>query len=125
MSGVAGVAVAQGNHTGVVTGEFGGNAVTAIALPAASGSGVPAVGDWVTCSISGFVNGGDPHTVTAYQSPNSSDAIAVLANKGATTLAVVDLTKILDPTIVARTVGGHGCASGTLPSTVVSFVSVP
>lgn len=125
MSGVAGIAVAQGTHTGVVTGEFGGNAITAIALPAASGSGVPAIGDWVTCSISGFVNGDDPHTVTAYQSPNSSDAIAALANKGATTLAVVDLTKMLNPAIVARTVGGHGCASATLPSTVVSFVSVP
>ena len=53
---------------------FGGSALTAIALPVASGSGIPAIGDWVTCSISGFSNGFDPHTVTAYQSPSSSDA---------------------------------------------------
>jgi hypothetical protein len=117
--------VAQETHTGVVTGEFGGNMLTAIALPTTSGSGIPAITDWVTCSISGFSNGFDPHTVAAYQSPNSGDAIAVLANGGATTLEVVDLTKMLDPTIVPRTVGGHGCASVSLPATVVGSVSVP
>jgi len=130
-AGASGVAVAQGTHIGIVSGEFGGDAITAIALPATSGSGgaIPAITDWVTCSIgNGFSNGFDPHTVTAYQSPNGGDAIAVLANGGATTLAVVDLTKMLDPTIVPRTTGtgfGHACASGTLPGTVVSFITVP
>jgi hypothetical protein len=128
--GASGIAVAQGTHTGVVTGEFGGDAITAIALPATSGSGTPAVSDWVTCSIgNGFSNGFDPHTVTAYKSPNTGHAIAVLANGGATTLAVVDLTMMLDTASVPRTVGGHGCSSGTLPSGVesgvVSFVTVP
>ncbi len=124
-AGASGIAVAQDTHTGVITGEFGGNALTAIALPATSGSGVPALTDWVTCSIIGYVNGFDPHTVTAYQSPNTGNAVAALANAGASSLAIVDLTKMLDPTIVPRTVGGHGCASGTLPSTVVRFVAVP
>jgi hypothetical protein len=125
-AGASGIAVAQGTHTAVISGEFGGDAVTAGALPSTSGSGTPAFSDWVTCRIgSGFSNGLDPHTVTAYQSPSSGDAIALLANGGATTLAVVDLTKMLNPTIVARTVAGHGCASGTLPATVVSFVTVP
>jgi hypothetical protein len=72
-----------------------------------------------------FNNGADPHTVTAYQSPSSGDAIAVLANGGASFLAVIDLTKMLNTTIVPRTGAGHGCAAGTLPSTVVSFISVP
>lgn len=122
-AGASGIAVAQGTHTGIVAGEFGGDAVTAIALPVASGTGTPAITDWVTCRIgSGFSNGFDPHTVTAYQSPNGGDAIAVLANGGATTLAVVDLTKMLDTTIVARTGGGHACASVTLPATVVRFI---
>jgi hypothetical protein len=125
-AGSSGIAVAQETHTGVVTGEFGGNTLTAIALPATSGSGTPAITDWVTCSIgNGFSNGFDPHTVTAYQSPNTGDAIAVLANGGPTFLAVVDLTKMLNTTFVPRTVAGHGCASGPLPATVVSFVSVP
>jgi len=125
-AGPSGSAVAQGTHTGVVTGEFGGKTLTAIALPATSGSGTPAIGDWVTCAIgSSFSNGFDPHTVTAYQSPNTGDAIAALANGGATILAVVDLTQMLNPTIVPRTGAGHGCASGTLPATVVSFITVP
>lgn len=126
-AGASGLAVAQGpQHKGVVTGEFGGDAVTAIQLPTTSGSGTPAISDWVTCSIGGgFSNGLDPHTVTAYESPNSGHAIALLANDGASQLAVVDLTNMLDTTIVPRTVGGHACASGPLPAAVVSFIAVP
>lgn len=124
-AGASGIAVAQGTHLGVVTGEFGGNTLTAIALPSTSGSGTPAITDWVTCSITGFSNGFDPHTVTAYQSPNSGDGTALLANAGASALESVDLAKMLNPSIVPRTAGGHGCASGALPSSVVSSISVP
>jgi hypothetical protein len=126
-AGPSGLAVAQGTHLGIVTGEFGGDAVTAILLPAISGGGVtPAIGDWVTCNIgNGFSNGFDPHTVTAYRSPTTGHAIAVLANGGATMLAVVDLTNMLDSTIVPRTLAGHGCAVGPLPPSVVRFISVP
>jgi len=125
-SGASGIAVAQGTHTGVVSGEFGGDRITAIALPATLGTGgtIPSISDWVSCSIgSGFSNGFDPHTVTAYQSPNSGHAIAVLANDAATQLAVVDLTLMLDTTVVPRT--GNACTSVTLPPAVVSFVAVP
>jgi hypothetical protein len=135
-SGASGIAVAQGTHTGVISDEFcsgtsGGfigtaSNITAIALPSTSGSGTPAITDWVTCAIpTPFAVGFDPHTVTAYQSPATGDAVAVIANGNATQVAVVDLTKMLNTTIVPRTVGGHACGSGTLPSTVVSFVSVP
>jgi hypothetical protein len=124
--GASAGAVAQGTHTGVLTGEFGGSTVTAIKLPATSGTGIPAISDWVTCSVGpSFSEGLDPHPVTAYQNPNTGDAIAVLANFPANTLAVVDLSKMLDPGTVARTVGGHGCAAGTLPPSVVSFIPVP
>lgn len=125
-AGASGVAVAQGTHIGLVAGEFGGNAITAIALPTTSGTGIPTITDWVTCSIPGFSNGFDPHTVTAYQSPNGGkDAVALLANGGATQVAVVDLTKMLNKAIVARTTAGHACASGNLPLSVVRFVTVP
>jgi hypothetical protein len=119
--------VAQGTHTGIVTGEFGGNAITSILLPAISGGGLtPAINDWLTCNIgSGFNNGFDPHTVTAYRSPATGHAIAVLANAGATQLAVVDLTNMLDSTIVPRTLPGHACAAGPLPASVVRFISLP
>ena len=128
-AGASGIAVAQGTHIGIVSGEFGGNVITAIKLPATSGSGTPAIVDWVTCSITEFRDGLDPHTATAYQSPNGvKDAIAVLANDNALELAIVDLTKMLDPAIVPRTSGaglGHACVSGDLPDAVVSFVTVP
>ena len=41
--GATGIAVAQGTHTGVITGEFGGDTITALALPTTSGSGTPAI----------------------------------------------------------------------------------
>jgi hypothetical protein len=125
--GSSGLAVAQGTHMGIVTGEFGGDAITAILLPAISGGGLtPAINDWITCNIGhGFNNGFDPHTVTAYRSPATGHAIAVLANAGATQLAVVDLTNMLDNTIVPRTLAGHGCAVGPLPPSVVRFISLP
>jgi hypothetical protein len=126
-AGASGLAVAQGTHMGIVTGEFGGDAITALLLPATSGGGAtPAISDWVSCNIgSGFNNGFDPHTVTAYRSPTTGHAIAVLANAGASGLAVVDLTNMLDSTIVPRTLAGHGCAVGPLPPSVVRFISVP
>ncbi|MGH6848605.1 MAG: hypothetical protein ACREC0_14585 [Methylocella sp.] len=114
-AGASGLAVAQGTHIGIVSGEFGGNTITAIALPATSGTGTPALTDWVSCSLTGFSDGFDPHTLTAYQSPNGKkDAIALLANGGASQLAVVDLTMLLNKAIVPRTTGGHGCAAGSL-----------
>ncbi|HKV53698.1 MAG TPA: right-handed parallel beta-helix repeat-containing protein [Candidatus Binataceae bacterium] len=135
-AGTNGIAVAQGTHTGVVTGEFGGNLFGAILLPATSGSGTPALADWVACNVpspSGGVpwqEGDDPHTVTAYQSPNSGHAIAVMANGSGeppTFLAVVDLTKMLNQSIVPRNSGTHSCQTGTNLQTlgVVSFVPVP
>lgn len=123
---VGGIAVAQGTHTGIVAQEFGSDALTAIALPTTldTSGATPAITGWVTCEIGGgFVNGLDPHTVTAYQSPTSGDAIALLTNAGATSMAVVDLTKMLNPLIVPRT--GNVCTSGTLPGSVVSFIAVP
>jgi len=121
--GPCGIAIAQGTHTGILSGEFGGNQITAILLPSTSGSGIPAIVDWVSCAISyDWSNGRDPHTITAYQSPNSKDAIALLANDQATAIAVVDLTMMLNTAIVPRT--GNVCTDGVLPASVVSFITV-
>jgi hypothetical protein len=124
-AGTSGVAVAQGTHTGIVTGEFGGSQIVAIALPATSGTGTPALSDYVSCHISEFTQGDDPHTVTAYKSPNSGDAIGLVGNLGGSTLFKVDLTKMLNTSIVKRTAGGHACESGTLPEEVAEKISVP
>ncbi|HET9896753.1 MAG TPA: fibronectin type III domain-containing protein [Streptosporangiaceae bacterium] len=129
-AGPSGSAVAQGTTTGVVAGEFGGDGLTALALPATSGTGAtPAIGQWVTCgtgsdpSGNSFSMGDDPHTLAAYQSPNGGDAIALLVNEGATEMVRVDLTSMLNPTIVPAT--GNVCNNGALPSKAKTFISLP
>ena len=130
-AGASAVAVAQGTHTGVLAGEFGGNQITAFTLPTTSGSGTPAITDWVTCGIgntpdsNAWSEGDDPHTMTAYQSPNGGDAIGLFGNEDASWLARVDLTQLLNPALVPRDTAGHACAAGTIPSSVESFIQVP
>jgi len=123
--GATGISVAQGTHTGVITGETGDSDLTAIALPTTSGSGIPTITSWMSCKIStNFDISGDPHAITAYQSPNTLHAIALVAGNNQTILAVVDLTLMLSLPETAP--GSHLCASpGTLPANVVSFVTVP
>ena len=124
-AGASGIAVAQGTHTGVVTGEFGGDAVTAIALPTVidTSAAVPDISAWMTCRIGGgFLNGLDPHTVTAYTSPTTGNAIALLANNGATLLARIDLTLML--ALPETFLGSHVCAAGTLPASVVTLLPI-
>jgi hypothetical protein len=134
-AGTCGIAIAQETHIGVVTGEFGGNLFGAIKLPSTAGGGTPAVSDWVACNLPSDPNkavweeGDDPHTVTAYKSPNSSDAIALMANGGGsppTFLAVVDLTKLLNTAVVKRTTA-HVCdpTVDLVAAGVLSFVAVP
>lgn len=129
-AGPSGSAVAQGTHTGVVAGEFGGHGLTALALPTTSGTGAtPAFSNWLSCetgpdpSGNAFFMGDDPHTLAAYQSPNGGDAIALLVNQGATEMVRVDLTDMLNPTIVPAT--GNVCTSSTLPSSAETFIPLP
>jgi hypothetical protein len=129
-AGPSGSAVAQGTHTGVVAGEFGGDGLTALPLPTTSGTGaVPAFANWVTCetgpdpSGNPFSMGDDPHTLAAYQSPNGGDAIALLVNEGATEMVKVDLTNMLSPAIVPAT--GNVCNSSTLPASAETLIPLP
>jgi hypothetical protein len=143
------IAVAQGgSHIGVMGQETfsssGVNTITAfrIDVPPYSSLNPFGIGDWVTCNLGSygnpakqFVQGADPHTVTAYQSPGTNpiftkgDAIAVLANTPpASELAVVDLTKMLS---LKRDSTGTLCAGGvtngtpgTLSYPVVTFVKL-
>jgi hypothetical protein len=128
-SGATGSAVAQGTHTGVISGEFGGDRLTALALPATSGSGaVPAISKWLSCGIGSdplgvaFDMGDDPHTLTAYQSPNAVDAMALVVNEGATEMVQIDLTKMLN---LSATTTPDVCDSGTMDSNTVRFIPMP
>ncbi len=97
-AGLSGVTVAPGSaHLATVTGEFGGSSFSVLQLPATSGSGTPAIVDYayVPC-ISGFSAGLDPHTVSAYTSPNDGKAYTVFASSPPPLqLIVADMAGIL------------------------------
>jgi hypothetical protein len=132
-AGTSGIAIAQGSHLGIATGEFGGNAMGVIQLPSTSGSGTPSVVDYAAAVLPNtpdgaiFQQGWDPHTVTAYVSPNSSDAIGLMANGNGippTWMAVIDLTKLL---AAPRTAGTHTVdpTYDLILNGVVSYIAVP
>jgi hypothetical protein len=123
-AGTNGIAVAPGTHLGIVTGEFGGNLEGVIQLPATSGTGTPAAVDWVAFTVPNLPNesawseGFDPHTVTAYVSPNSKKAFGVLENGDFSFVAVVDLQGLLS----APRTGLH-VVTEPLPAGLVTFIA--
>jgi hypothetical protein len=132
-AGTSGIAIAQGTHLGIVTGEFGGNWMGVIQLPSTSGSGVPAVQDYAAAQLPNtpdgatFVQGADPHTVTAYVSPNSGDAVGLMSNGyfvAPTWMAVIDLTKLL---AAPRTGGTHYVdpTFDLITGGVVTYIPIP
>jgi hypothetical protein len=140
-AGPSGSAVAQGSgHLAVMTGEFGGSTFAVLKLPATASSAVPALVDYVVASIpsstacGSFSAGFDPHTVTAYTSPNTGDSMAVFAGYSSATsgigvpicLAVVDMTKL----ITSATRGGGGYDANDIqpanfPAGDVAFFTLP
>jgi len=122
-AGTNGIAIAPNSHLGIVVGEFGDKLEGVIQLPSTSGSGTPAVTDWVAFTVPNtpaavaWQQGDDPHPVTAYVSPNSGKAFGVLENEEFTFLAVVDLQGLL---LAPRT--GH-VVNDPLPAGVVTFIA--
>ncbi len=123
-AGTDGIAVAPGTHLGVVTGEFGGNEEGVIQLPATSGTGTPAVVDYAAFTVPApptediWSQGLDPHTVTAYVSPNSHKAYAVLENEDFSYVAIVDIQAMLS----APRTGAH-TVTNPIPAGIVTFVA--
>jgi len=135
-AGTCGISTAPGtNHLGVVTGEFGGSSFSALKLPSTSGSGTPTLADYAYVAAmpnapdgSGFQAGADPHTVTAYTSPNSGLSYAVFADDRSgygesvapAYVAVVDLACVLGaPRSALNTV------ALPLPTACYRYITVP
>ena len=128
-AGTCGISVAPGAHLGIVTGEFGGNVTGVIELPATSGTGTPAFPDYVAFTVpdepngNTFEQGADPHTVTAYVSPNTGKAYGVISDGGEpggtpSYVAIIDLEGLLK---ASRT--GH-VVNTPIPTGLVTFVKV-
>lgn len=129
-AGTCGISSAPGTgHLAVVTGEFGGSSYSALQLPSTSGSGTPTLADWAYVSAmpntpdgAGFSAGYDPHTVTAYTSPNNGKAYAVFADYAPgypDYLGVVDLACVL---ALPRS-GAHAVIGNA--SSCTRYVAVP
>jgi hypothetical protein len=115
--GTNGSAVAPGSHMAVITGEFGGAAFGLLQLPATvTPATVPAATDWVSANVPdpapavAWSMGKDPHTVTAYTSPNGGKAYALMSNVERTYLVKVDMAALL---AAPRLAGTHRADPGT------------
>jgi hypothetical protein len=136
-AGTCGISSAPGtNHLGVVTGEFGGSSFSALQLPSTSGTGVPTLADYAYVSAmpntpdgGAFSAGADPHTVTAYTSPNNSKSYAVFADDESgyysgiapSYVGVVDLACVL---ALPRS-GAHTVSPSANLSSCVRYVAIP
>lgn len=138
-AGTSGITVAPGSsHLAIVTGEFGGNTFAILQLQPASGTGgaAPTVVDWVVGQMPntpdgiGFSAGFDPHTITAYTSPNSGKAIGLYSDWPAGTtpewVGVIDMAAALAATR-APSPNNHqlDASVNLITSGVVSYVAVP
>lgn len=143
-AGTSGISVAPGSHLAITTGEFGGNQFAVVTLPSSSGSGTPAFGDYAAAALpvtpdgQTWQQGLDPHTITAYVSPNNGRSYGVMANGDfvpPTWLAVIDLEALLSaPRKAGIYPSGDSCPSCThsvdpsynlVTNGVVRYVAVP
>ena len=120
-----------------MTGEFGGKTFAILQLQPSSGTGgaAPTVVDWVVGAMpntpdgAGFSAGFDPHTVTAYTSPNTGKAIGLYSDWAPGTpkyIGVIDMAAALAATRAASP-NNHQIASSVnlITSGIVSYVAVP
>lgn len=114
-AGTTGITVAPGTHVGILEDEFGTTQFAGFRLPSTSGTGTPAVQDWVSASMPPDPSGArwtmslDPHGLTAYVGPSggphSGKPIGLIMNDARTFIAAVDIEALLNPKL--RTPGTH------------------
>jgi hypothetical protein len=123
-----GVAIAPSGHVGIMQEEFGGSNFAGFSLPSTSGTGTPALTDWVAATVPtqpdklAWQNTDDPHGLTAYTSPTTSQPMGVLLNYARTYIAVIDINKLMAaPRSGAHTVSG---SYDLVANGVLTFVAV-
>jgi hypothetical protein len=112
-AGTSGISIAPGTNLGIVSGEFTTNRISVILLPSTSGARDPGCDYAATDLEASFSLGFDPHTLTAYTSPNDGNAYGVLAGSTPPTVpalvnlgcviaaARIGVTHNVDPTVTA------------------------
>ena len=108
------------------------NTFAVLKLPATAGTGVPSLLDYAVAQIPAnaacggtFSAGFDPHTVTAYTSPNNGDSYAVFAGYSGSVplcLAVVDMSTVINSAVRGGTgFLAHDVSPANLPASAVTF----
>jgi hypothetical protein len=132
LNGIDPISIESANHLALVGGSsppFG-----VLQLPATSGTGIPAITDWVVASMPNDPSGAawngweEPNGLATYVSPNTLKPMGVMMNSGTgagpTYLAIVDLNALL---LVQRDMNNNHVVAGT-PNLqtlgIVSFVKV-
>jgi hypothetical protein len=134
-AGTSGISVAAGTtHLGITMGEFGGNGFAVFQLPATSGTGTPNFVDYAGAFMPStpdgayFSAGYDPHTITAYTSPNNGKAYGLVVDwyPGVPDyVGIIDLQALMSAKRSASDSHLVDPSVDLLGTGIVSYVAVP
>jgi len=104
-NGITGIAIVPGQNLAIVADRRetsgGAGSFGALSLPTTSGSGIPAIQDWVQAEMPNdpskkrWAMSFMPNGLTAYVSPNSGKGYGVIINQKRTYAAVIDIAALL------------------------------
>jgi hypothetical protein len=133
-NGITGIAIVPGQSLAIVAdrreASGGGGGFGALSLPTTSGSGVPAIQDWVQAEMPSDPSGKPwlmsymPNGLTAYVSPNNAEGYGVIVNRTRTYAAIVDLAKLLAASRQTGTMHTLSSSVNLVTDGIVRFVDI-
>jgi hypothetical protein len=133
-NGITGIAIPPGQHIALVADRFelsgGAGGFGALSLPTTSGSGIPAIPDWVQAEMPSDPSGKpwrmsyEPNGLTAYTSPNTGRGMGVIINRARTYAAVIDIEDLLSATRQEGTSHTLSSSVDLVSSGIVRFVNI-
>jgi hypothetical protein len=133
-NGITGIAIVPGQSLAIVAdrreASGGGGGFGALSLPTTSGSGVPAIQDWVQAELPSDPSGKPwlmsymPNGLTAYVSPNDGNGYGVIINRTRTYAAVIDIAELLAASRQTGTMHTLSSSVNLVTSGIVRFVDI-
>lgn len=123
-NGVTGISVVSAFHMALLADQSGNSGFGALVLPSSSGTGTPAVTDYVVASMPADPSGApwamstQPNGLTTYIDPTTNRPMGVIMNASRTYLAVIDMMNLLNP----ANRNGPNSVPNPIPAGIVSFV---
>ncbi len=133
-NGITGIAIVPGQSLALVADRFertgGAGGFGALSLPTTSGSGIPAIQDWVQAELPADPSGKPwamsymPNGLTAYVSPNNGKGMGVIINRKRTYAAVIDIAALLAAQRQDGTLHTLGSSVDLVGKGIVRFVDI-